>query len=60
MPLMHCMKCDNEWEATSDKSLCTWCGEGGYVIDPSTPLERMLNDRERVKRIIRETKDKRR
>ena len=42
MPVMHCMKCDHEWESTSERSLCDWCGEAGYVLAKKTPLEKAV------------------
>ena len=45
MPLMHCMEGHHEWESTSEKSLCDWCGAAGYVLEQVTPLEKMLHDR---------------
>jgi len=42
MSIMHCMECHHEWESTSQKSLCDWCGAGGYVLKSKTDLEKML------------------
>ena len=42
MPLMHCMECHHEWESTSDKSLCDWCGSAGYVLERKIPLEKII------------------
>ena len=42
MPLMHCMECHHEWEATDKKSLCGWCGAGGYVLKDQTDLEQLI------------------
>ena len=46
MPLMRCMSktCCHEWEASSDKSLCDWCGEAGYVLQEKTDLERFSGE----------------
>jgi len=56
MPLMHCMKCDHEWESTKHNSLCARCGEGGYVLEPETPMEKMMKDKGHIKKILREDK----
>jgi len=40
MPLMHCNDCHHEWDSTSDKSLCDWCGESGYILDPQSLLDK--------------------
>lgn len=44
MPLMHCMECHHEWESTSDRSLCDWCGAGGYVLEKETHFEKFCGD----------------
>lgn len=42
MPLMHCMECHHEWESTTGKSLCDWCGAGGYTLKKTTEFEEMI------------------
>ena len=42
MPLMHCMECHHEWESTSNKSLCDWCGAGGYILEKQTSLDKSI------------------
>jgi len=37
------MDCHHEWESTSEKSLCDWCGGGAYVLKPKTPLENFVD-----------------
>jgi len=38
------MECHHEWESTSAKSLCDWCGSGGYALKETTSLEDMVED----------------
>lgn len=45
MPLLHCVKCHHEWETAEIKGLdaiCDWCGSHAYVLDKTTPLERLM------------------
>ena len=40
MPLLHCVKCDHEWEASNKDDVCAWCGSEGFTLEMKTALER--------------------
>jgi hypothetical protein len=47
MPLLHCLKCDHEWEQividATHPLECSWCGTpGGQVLAETTPMEETL------------------
>lgn len=41
MPLLHCVKCQHEWEGKQD-SKCDWCGSAGYILVAKTPFEKYV------------------
>ena len=42
MPLLHCNKCQHEYEAATKEELCDWCGSDGKVLAEKTDIEKML------------------
>jgi hypothetical protein len=51
MPLYHCVKCHHEWEGIKRSGLepiCDWCGAHGFILEEKTPLEKMLDEMDRV------------
>lgn len=43
MPLLHCKKCQHEWEGRAD-SICDWCGASGRILEEETQFERWAKD----------------
>lgn len=41
MPLLHCNKCQHEWEGL-EKSKCSWCKSNGYVLQEETDFEKFV------------------
>lgn len=44
MPLLHCDKCEHEWEGNAN-SKCDWCGSGGFILDYETSMECCIKSR---------------
>lgn len=42
MPYLHCNNCHHEYEAADENELCDWCGSTGYILEETTPLEKMI------------------
>jgi len=36
------MSCVHEWESTSEKSLCGWCGAAGYILEKKSSFEKFV------------------
>jgi len=44
MSYWHCTNCHHEWEGSKESNVCDWCGCSGYILEESTPFERMMED----------------
>jgi len=65
MPLLHCHKCQTEWEGNKH-SKCDWCGMEGYILEEETQFEKFCkwittkDGREFIKRVSESVKNRRR
>lgn len=44
MPLLHCNECHHEWECTTKKPKCNWCGGDFYILEKQTSFEKFVKD----------------
>lgn len=44
MAYWHCKKCHHEWEGSKGNDICDLCGSLGFVLEESTPFEKMMKD----------------
>lgn len=44
MSYWHCTKCHHEWEGIKDDEECDWCGNPGYILEETTPLEMFIGE----------------
>jgi Zn finger protein HypA/HybF involved in hydrogenase expression len=42
MPYFKCIECHHEWESADLASNCSWCKSKGYILEESTPLEKLI------------------
>lgn len=49
MPYWKCKSCHHEFEkAVEEVPSCDWCGSTSYILENETPLEKMMNEIEKV------------
>lgn len=51
MPYWHCHRCHHEWEGCKENSQCDWCKSNGYVLEPVTPLEKLIKVLDKVVKV---------
>jgi hypothetical protein len=48
MPYWACTACHHEWEGSKDESQCDWCKANGYILEPETPLEKVIKNLDKI------------